>query len=117
MAVYSGSLLLAAQPSSSLFLLLEQIKGREFSPHERILNTTNHASGAMLVPYPEGKEFESGHDQLCNCRLESRQRVRKTLSISLLPNSAMVAASLKKRCSQGGYLIRVVVMALDGEVT
>ena len=45
-------------------LLLEQIKGLKFGPHERILDTTNHASGAELVPDPEGKEFKSGHSQL-----------------------------------------------------
>ncbi len=47
-------------------LLLEQIKGRKFDPHERIPGPTNHASGAMLVPDPEGHEFEPGHSQLRN---------------------------------------------------
>jgi len=45
------------------FLLLEPIKGLEVSPHERILDPTNLASGAVLVPDPEGQEFESGHSQ------------------------------------------------------
>ncbi len=37
------------------FLLFELIKGREVSPHERILDPTNHAPGAVLVPDPEGR--------------------------------------------------------------
>ena len=53
--------------SSSIFeslLLLEQIKGLKFDPHKRVLGPTNHASGAELVPDPEGKEFKPGHGQL-----------------------------------------------------
>ena len=30
----------------------------------RVVYTTNHASSAILVLYPEGKEFKSGHGQL-----------------------------------------------------
>jgi hypothetical protein len=33
------------------------------------MNTTNRASGAILVPYPKGKEFKSGHGQLGNLQI------------------------------------------------
>ena len=45
-------------------LLLELIEGCKVDPHERIMDPTNHASGAMLVPEPEGQEFVSGHSQI-----------------------------------------------------
>ncbi len=54
-----GLLVIGSPAVFESFLLLELIKGREVSPHERILNPTNHASGAVLVPDPEGQEFES----------------------------------------------------------
>jgi len=58
-----GLLVIGSPAVFESFLLLELIKGREVSPHKRILDPTNLASGAMLVPDPEGQEFESGHSQ------------------------------------------------------
>jgi hypothetical protein len=34
------------------------------------MNTTNRTSGAILVPYPKGKEFKPGHGQLGNRQVE-----------------------------------------------
>jgi len=45
-----GLLVIGSPAVFETFLLLELIKGREVSPHERILDPTNLASGAMLVP-------------------------------------------------------------------
>jgi len=58
-----GLLVIGSPAVFESFLLLELIKGREVSPRERILDPTDLASGAMLVPDPEGQEFESGHSQ------------------------------------------------------
>ncbi len=58
-----GLLVIGSPAVFESFLLLELIEGREVSPHERIPDPTNLASGAMLVPDLEGQEFESGHSQ------------------------------------------------------
>jgi hypothetical protein len=53
-----GLLVIGSPAVLESFLLLELIKGREVSPHERIPDPTNHAPGAVLMPDPEGQEFE-----------------------------------------------------------
>jgi hypothetical protein len=106
MAVYSGSLLLAAQPSSSLFCSLSRL---------RVLSSVL-TRGFWTPPITRPvrrrcltqkvRSLSRVTASLAIGKLESRQRVRQTLSISLSPNSAMVAASLKSPGRHKGRWLR-----------
>jgi len=72
------------------------------------MDSTNHASGVMLVPDPEGQEFESGHSQF-------RDRKAGVSAKSATDTGNLAVAKLGDgRCvlkelvvvEGGGYLVR-----------
>jgi hypothetical protein len=72
------------------------------------MNPTNHASGAMLVPDPEGQEFESGHSQFRNRKAGVSAKSATDivdLAVAELGDGLSVLKKLVVK-EGGGYLVR-----------
>ena len=72
------------------------------------MDSTNHASGAMLVPEPEGREFESGHSQFCDWKagvLAKSVTDTVYLAVAELGDGRCVPKELVV-VEGGGYLVR-----------
>jgi hypothetical protein len=72
------------------------------------MNPTNHASGAMLVPDPEGQEFESGHSQFRNRKAGVSAKSATDIVDLAVAELGDGISVLKKLVvvKGGGYLVR-----------